>query len=229
MRTIPYMCLTCSEIVDVAIPIGETGPGECPKCSGELTCDFDMPVNEYVRIEVQTPERLRLCFPYIIGAMGLFQKIAWFQLSLVPLIVTYPLVLSYQKNPSIFRLAQCVGLILILVIFSAWLLFLGVLMLRGQTTIVVDRKRLKLTTSLWGYCQSQTTQINSNYTVYLSRSFCIAQETSNNSRNQMKLWGRAKRYRFLSIKRGTDTDSARYVTHLIRRQLITMGHELQDG
>ncbi|WP_145428580.1 hypothetical protein [Symmachiella dynata] len=229
MRTIPSMCLVCGEIADVAVPLGETGPGSCPMCGGELTCDFDLPVNEHVRVEVQTPERLRLCYPCVIPAPGLFQKIAWFQFSLSPIVIIWMMVQSCSQRPSIFGFVLCLGVVAYFVMCSVICLYIGLLIAFGRTTLDFDRKCLDIKMRLWGYCRTRTVKLNKIQSIYSFRSICTVQEMNHDSRNRMILWGRKKTYRYLSIKGGTDFDSARYVTHLIRRQLITMGHELQDG
>ncbi len=229
MRTIPSMCLVCGEIVDVAVPLGETGPGRCPMCGGELTCDFDLPVNEHVRVEVQTPERLRFSFPYTIGDMGLFDQLAWLLISLTPLIGIYDAVFEHLHNPLFFGLVRCVSLVAILLMISAILLFLLVLMLRGRITIDVDTKRLAVIMSVLAYCRNQTVRLNGIGRLYSQSRHSVIQELNNYSKKRIKLWGRTKPDRYLLITNGPNADLARYVTHLIRRQLLTMGHTLQDG
>ncbi len=145
MRTIPYMCLVCGEIVDVAVSLGETGPGRCPMCGGELTCDFDLPVNEHVRVEVQTPERLRFSFPFSLESFSASGVVGLLVLNGPPTVGFVTFLRNWVTPPGPAESIKC---LLAAILCIGYLVFLNtVLFLQwwGHKVIEIDHIKYAMT------------------------------------------------------------------------------------
>ena len=232
MRTIPYMCLACGEIADVAVPIGETGPGECPMCGGELTCDFDLPVNEHIRVEVQTPERLRFSFPYDLTPLSNIEKCFWIGfINLPPLSALFSfisiLVWSDEPPPSTSDLLSRV------ISLTGWFIFFTTALSAewyGRKAIELNHDGLAIR-SMFG-CFSSTRRVPSTKienVIYELRTPRLKTTLQEGGESEGTCYLLKRRRKVEDLTTPGSRKIARYVTQLIRRQLTTMGHELQDG
>ncbi|TWU13590.1 hypothetical protein CA54_24250 [Symmachiella macrocystis] len=231
MRTIPYMCLACSEIADVAVPIGETGPGECPMCGGELTCDFDLPVNEHVRVEVQTPERLRFSFPLRIELLSTIDIVAILFSSLLPAIPFF--IIAYERYQSPLRPFSLTGLMywgLYSIFWWGVMSLIAIADCRGRKEIEIDHDQLVTIFVLGPYHWTQRVSLTkiSNVINQVKAKSLDAPVQRDEQLAGFCYLEKDNRSNALLTANGS-RKIARYVTQLIRRQLTTMGHELQDG
>ncbi len=229
MRTIPHMCLACSEIVDVAIPIDETEPSGCPMCGGELTCDFDMPANEHVTIEVQTPERLTIRYPMGIAPFAGYDVAAICVNNIPHVAIVLFLVAQVHSAVSPMNLEN---LALIGIGLICWFALINVVAFAqrwGCRMIELNPEYLVIRICFARLYWTQKVRAAEVQKVYL-REFRIPHMSTRRMLGvHVKLPFGVTRERRFVLANDRSPDLARYITHLLRRQLITMGHDLQDA
>ncbi|WP_339911934.1 hypothetical protein [Symmachiella dynata] len=225
-KTYPIQCRSCAEILDVAADMDAAAPFNCPLCGADIAVaeaeDFDLPCPAALVIEEQTAERLRIRLPLIFpGANG--------QITHVLLVGAYPVFaffagtcgvwLGTGQPPTVFVLLTTAGVCSLIAFFlAAYIRF-------RSTFIELSGGQLTIEVRLW-FIRSQRQRPIDAITCVESRSIKSDLWPFRShvyyTRVQVGQWGR-------QFAESSNPDPARYVTHLIRRQLITMGRELHDG
>ncbi len=226
-KTYPIQCRSCAEILDVAADIDAAAPFNCPLCGADIAVaeaeDFDLPCPAALVIEEQTAERLRFRLPLILpganGQMLRFMCSGGSIPSLCLFLGTCIVSVSTGQPPTVFVLLTMAGLSSLIAFFlAAYIRF-------RSTYIELSEGQLTIEVRLW-FIRSQRQRPVDAITCVESRSIKSDLWPFRShvyfTRVQVGQWGR-------QFAESSNPDPARFVTHLIRRQLITMGHELQDG
>ncbi|WP_339911935.1 hypothetical protein [Symmachiella dynata] len=225
-KTYPIQCRSCADILDVAADMDAAAPFNCPLCGADIAVaeaeDFDLPCPAAVVIEEQTPERLRLrVVESPRGSDGYYLALLFIGIGLV-LIGYVVLVLSIDFDyPLPFIHNNIIDQ-----------LFYGIISLGGGTLQLTAARSLELAgenVTIRYYVfglnffrrRTRSTLIDSVYTVPPHANF-----------KPLRVWqvilAVGSKFHTRRSILTPNPDSARYVTHLIHRQLTTMGHELQD-
>ena len=223
VKTFLIQCRSCAEIMDVAADITVAVPFKCPMCGTDIaiveTEDFDLPCPAEVVIEEQTAERLRFRLPrFLPGTDGHKMLRIILMANAIFLITIIGISLAFSSRPGMGRMIFVIAFLLL--VFAMTLKTLRSFMfLEFSSSQMVIRH-------FWGpfgfdfaynvvpprnvYLESTTSSLN---TFFCSNAVvCV----------KSKWWP-------IRFAESQNPDLARYVTHLIRRQLISMGNELQDG
>ncbi|QDT51465.1 hypothetical protein Pan258_55540 [Symmachiella dynata] len=225
-ETFPIQCHSCTEILDVAADIDAAAPFNCPLCGADIVIaeavDFDLPCPAAVVIEEQRPERLRFrlrsSLPGSNGQMLRF-LFSW-ALPIHALFLGICIVSVSNGHPAtVFEIFTLVAL-------SAFMAFFLESFFRFRSTFIeLSGGQLTIEVCLW-FMRSQQQRPIDAITCVESRSIKSDLWPFRShvyyTRVQVGQWGR-------QFAESSNPDPARFVTHLIRRQLITMGHKLHDG
>ena len=225
-ETFPIQCHSCAEILDVAADIDVAAPYDCPLCGAEIAIaeaeDFDLPCPAEVVVEEQSAERLsfrlrsslpgsnRLVF-YLLFSL-LFPAQILFLGACIELARSW-------RSPIIF------AVFLLPTLDGFVMIFLSSIFLFGKTCIELSDRQMIIGKGLWLFRIHQRRDVDAiaDVTLRTERSdIWPFRDRVYYTHIRAKAWGR----RFAESR---SPDPGRYVTHLIRRQLKTMGHNLQDG
>ncbi|QDT51464.1 hypothetical protein Pan258_55530 [Symmachiella dynata] len=226
-KTFPIQCHSCTEILDVAADMDVTAPYDCPMCGAAIEIaeaeDFDLPCPAAVVIEEQTPERLRLrVVESPRGSDGyylalLFMGIGIVLIGYVVLVLNidfdypFPLIHNNIIDQLFFGLISLGG---------------GTLQLTAARSLELAGENVTIRYYVFGLDffrrRTRSTLIDSVYTVPPHANF-----------KPLRVWqvilAVGSKFHTRRSILTPNPDLARYVTHLLRRHLITIGHELQDG
>jgi len=223
VKTFLIQCRSCAEIMDVAADITVAVPFKCPMCGTDIaiveTEDFDLPCPAEVVIEEQTAERLRFRLPrFLPGTDGHKMLRIILMANAIFLIPIVGISLVFHSRPGI-------GWMIIPIAFLLLAFVITLKTLRSFMLLEFSSSRMVIRHFLGPL------GFNFAYNVVPPRNVYL--ESTKSSLNTFfcssDIVCVKTRRRTIRIDASPSPDLARYITHLIRRQLITMGHELQDG
>ncbi|WP_339911932.1 hypothetical protein [Symmachiella dynata] len=222
-ESFPIKCRNCAEIIDVAANIDVVAPYECPLCGADIVIaeaeDFDLPCPAEVVIEEQTSERLRLSVPRFLPGTDLHMLLP------IVLLLTVIAILVTVAELLVFHYAQRIGQSISLV--GIFLVIFAISWKTRKSFMFLDISSSRMTIRHYFIAVG----FDIAYQIVPHRNVTMEPATTgiaifHGSNLQVRLKTRWWSIRFAE---SPNPDIARYVTHIIRRQLKTMGHKLQDG
>jgi len=219
-ETFPIKCGRCTEILDVAADIDPATSYNCPMCGAAIVIpeaeDFDLPCPAEVVIEEQTSKRLRFRLPPCLSGSNRH---------VIGVLYTFGSPVSFGVIYARWGDEIPLSFLLPLVFCCLAFFFVGLMAWRGSDSVDLSHGQITTENHLG------VVRIDGRHSIETVK--CVHSRTK-----RSMLWPFHGHVHYTCVgmqqrnshfAESPNPDLARYVTHLIRRQLITMGHELQDG
>jgi len=222
-KIFPIQCRNCAENMDVTADIDVAAPYKCPMCGTDIAIaeaeDFDLPCPAAVVIEEHTAERLRFRLPRFLPRSD------GHQLARIILMANAIFLIPIVGISLVFHSRPGIGWMIIPIAFLLLAFVITLKTLRSFMLLEFSSSRMVIRHFLGPL------GFNFAYNVVPPRNVYL--ESTKSSLNTFfcssDIVCVKTRRRTIRIDASPSPDLARYITHLIRRQFITMRHELQDG
>ncbi|QDU47161.1 hypothetical protein Mal52_56890 [Symmachiella dynata] len=226
-ETFPIKCGSCTEIIDVAADSDPVAAYNCPMCGAAIVIaeavDFELPCPAEVVVEEQTPERLRFRLRSSLRGSNSHAFAMTVCVGFPILDLLSEIGIAWVRSghlPGVFQLLTQAAICTLIAFFLAsFILF-------GSTTIELShgecfvRERGFFLPVKWQCPIGDMTFVrmrSKRSRLWPFRIFVYCTDVTIRWRGSYQ-WAESPNPRI-----------ARYVTHLLRRQLITMGHNLHNG
>ncbi len=222
-QTFPIKCTACEEILDVAADIDVAAAYNCPMCGAGISIrdaeEFELDCPDEVVIEEQTSQRLRFRLP---RSHRFFHENVLIWITCGASVISFVLGLYflfevYLRSRLLIELSMSIFLLANPVMATLYAIYF----LKGTVYADLSEDELLLGFQIGIFSfgrRFNTLRIGSVF--MKNHLFTLDPKV----KSCMKLTARS-----INIASDQTRDTARYITHLLRRQLKTMGHDLNNG